>query len=145
MEITLGDIASIVGLLLGGGGLGFFFTWRYTKRQAKAEAVSAEASAAKEMQDVYQQIITDIKNDREDQKAYISELKTDRRTLREERDNLSTRIDKMEQEQAQMRRDLARNGRMVESMRPFMCGDMKCKKRVKINVSSANDEQEGEE
>ena len=38
MEIPVESIISIVGLLFGGGGIGVFFTWRYQRKKAKAEA-----------------------------------------------------------------------------------------------------------
>ena len=41
MEITLEAIISLIGLFVGGGG-GAFFTWRYLRRKAKAEAVTAD-------------------------------------------------------------------------------------------------------
>ena len=37
MEITLEAIISFIGLFVGGGA-GAFFTWRYQKKKAKAEA-----------------------------------------------------------------------------------------------------------
>ena len=46
MEITLDTIISILGIFLGGGA-GAFFTWKYQRRKAKAEA-------NKEEQDYYQ-------------------------------------------------------------------------------------------
>lgn len=134
MEFSWETVAGILGILLGGGGIGGFFTWKYTKRKAKAEAVSEEASAAKELQDVYQQLISDIKTDRDEQKAYISELKDDRQHLRMERDELTSRIDKMEDEQRTMKNEIADNARKVEAMRPFVCGDLACKKRKRITI-----------
>ena len=79
--ISLDTIVAILGLFIGGGG-GAFFTWRWQRRRAKAEAKTAEADAAKEWQDVYQQLIEDIKTDRDEQKQYIAELKDDRQHLR---------------------------------------------------------------
>ena len=123
-------------------GLGSFLTWRYQRRRAKAEADSAEAnaakdeaSAAKELQDVYQQLIADIKTDRDEQKSYIQELKDDRRHLREERDSLSKRQDELEETVRSLQHDVARNGRMVEFMRPFLCGRTKCQERTSVTIS----------
>lgn len=121
--------------LLGGGGIGVFFTWRWQRAKAKSEALGADASAAKELQDVYQQLITDVKTDRDEQKAYINELKEDRQHLRRDRDELRDRIDKTEEVMRNLQREVARNGRMVESMRPFMCGDLACKKRRPALIS----------
>ena len=136
MEISLESIIALLGLLLGGGG-GAFFTWRWQRAKAKAEAVGADASAAKELQDVYQQLINDVKADRDEQKAYINELKEDRQHLRKDRDELRDRQDKLEEQVRTLQRDVARNGRMVECMRPFLCGKApECKDCVPVTISS---------
>lgn len=135
MEFSVETISSILGLILGGGGIGWFFTWKYTRRKEKAEAESAEAAAVKELQDIYQQMMADVKADRDEQKAYIRELKEDARRLRDERNELSDRLDKMEEEQRAMKMEIARNGRQIEAMRPFMCGDMACKKRQRVTIT----------
>lgn len=145
MEIQLDTIISIASLFIGGGG-GAFFTWRWQRAKARAEAKSAEAeaqsaevSAAKEMQDVYQQLITDIKSDRDEQKAYIQELKEDRRHLREDRDDLRKRQDSLEETVRTLQDDVARNGRMVKCMRPFLCGRRNCPDRVSVDISETGE------
>lgn len=142
MEISIDTILSIVTLFLGGGG-GAFFTWRYLRQQEKAKAkeaeanaVTAETTAVKEVQDVYQQLIADVKSDRDEQKAYINELKEDRRHLREERDELRQRIDQTEESVRQLQRDVARNGRKVEAMSPFLCARQGCQDRIFATVSA---------
>lgn len=134
MEITFDSIIGILGLLLGGGA-GGFFTWRWQRKKAKAEAKTAEADAAKELQDVYQQLIADIKTDREEQKAYIGELKEDRRHLRQDRDNLRKRQDELEEQVRVLQREVARNGRQLECIRPWMCGREGCALRVPVVIS----------
>ena len=138
MEINIDTIIAILGLFIGGGS-DAFFTWRYHRKKAKAEAVTAEADAAKELQDVYQQLITDIKTDRDEQKAYINELKEDRNHLRKDRDDLRKRQDDLEQQVRSLQKDVARNGRMVECMRPFLCGKSGCKDRMPVNISNEMD------
>lgn len=132
MEITFADIFNVVSLLLGGGGLGYFFSWRYNRRKEKAEVEQAETTAAKEMQDMYQQLIEDVKRDRDEQKAYIVELKEDRQHLRQERDDLRTRLEQVEEMVHSLQIAVARNGRMVEVMRPMLCGRRGCKDRVDV-------------
>ena len=145
MEIQLDTIISIASLFIGGGG-GAFFTWRWQRAKARAEAKSAEAeaqsaevSAAKEMQDVYQQLIADIKNDRDEQKQYINELKEDRRHLREDRDDLRKRQDMLEETVRTLQDDVARNGRMVKCMRPLLCGRRNCPDRVSVDISETGE------
>jgi len=139
--------------LLAGGVLGVLLTLRYQRRKAAAEAKTAEAdaekanaeahgaeaSAAKELQDVYQQLINDIKADREEQKAYIGELKEDRQHLREENIDLRNRVDSTDEMVRQLQRDVARNGRMVEAMRPFLCGRTECRNRQSISITESGD------
>ena len=137
MEIE--TIISIIGLLAGGGGIGGLLTYRYQKRKEKAEAEMSEASAAKEVQDVYQQLINDVKADREEQKAYIQELKEDRRHLREDRGDLRKRQDVLEEQVRGLQREVARNGRIVECMRPFLCGREGCAIRVPVTISAAGE------
>lgn len=137
MDISFEAIISIIGLLAGGGGIGGWFTYRYQKRKEKAEAEQSEASAAKEVQDVYQQLINDVKADREEQKAYIQELKEDRKHLREERDDLRKHQDDLDEKVRQLQCEVARNGRMVEMMRPFLCYRAGCAIRVLAQISES--------
>jgi hypothetical protein len=142
MEITLDSIISILGLFIGGGG-GAFFTWRFMRRKAKAEAVTAEVDAAKDMQDLYQQMLADTKEEREDRKKQIDELRSERDHYKDERNELR---DKMEQltrsfmdwrieadnDRSKMKMDIAKLGRKVETMVPFMCGNLTCKDRQRV-------------
>ena len=125
MEITLEAIISIVGLLAGGTGIGGFMVWKYTKRkaqaegkQAEAEAAKAEAEAATEKQNYYQQIIDDVAKDRD--------------YYKQERDEYRMTIKRYDERINHLERAVARNGRMVEAMRPFLCGDMKCQRRILV-------------
>ncbi len=145
MEITLEAIISLAGLLLGGGG-GAFFTWRYMRRKARAEAVTAEVDAAKDMQDLYQQMLADTKTEREDRKLQMEELRHERDHYKTERNEIR---DKMEQltrsfmdwrieadnDRSKMKMDIAKLGRKVETMVPFMCGNLQCKDRVRVVLS----------
>ena len=131
MEITLEAIISLVGLFVGGGG-GAFFTWRYMRRKAKAEAVQAEVDAAKDKQEYYRGIIDDLAKDRDYYKG-------ERDDIRERMDKFSRNVMewKMDTDKTidDLRRQVARNGRQLDSMRPFMCGDLSCKVRQRVVVS----------
>ena len=162
MEISIDTLIALAGLLLGGSG-GAFFTWRFQRQRAKAEAKGAEAQAKqteaeaeknkfeamqanaqllKDIQDSYQQLATDLKGNlatqkqyNDEQKQYIAELKEDRRHLREDRDDLRKRQDELEEQVRGLQRDVARYGRMVECMRPFLCGRQGCPDRVPVTIS----------
>ena len=142
MEFTISDFLSIAGWLFGGGSIGGLLTWQFTRRKEKAEAEQAETTATKEVQDVYQQMVADVKADREEQKAYIRELKEDRQHLREDRDRLVERQDKTDEKVRDLQREVARNARMVEAMRPFMCADLKCKLRKRVTISEEGEVEE---
>lgn len=159
MEIQLDTIISIASLFIGGGS-GAFFTWRWQRAKARAEAKSAEAeaekakyeaiqsaaSATKEIQDSYQQLLADMKADREEQRAYadeqkqyIAELKEDRKHLREDRDDLRKRQNALEDTVRSLQDDVARNGRMVKCMRPLLCGRRNCPDRVSVDISETGE------
>lgn len=156
MDISFDTIASILGLLLGGGSIGTLLTWHYQRKKAKAEAKQAEAEAEKtkyeamqanaqlikDIQGSYQQLASDLKANldtqqeyNEEQKQYIAELKEDRQHLRKERDEMRDRQDKLEEQVRALQRDVARNGRQIECMRPFLCGRDGCAIRVPVTIS----------
>lgn len=140
-------IIEIVGMILGGGGLiGFFVgfaTFKWMKLKVKSEAKGSEAEADMKRQDYYQEMMEDLQKDRErmkevreEQEAYIHELKQDRRQLREERDtlrqekeDLSQVISKLQDEQRKQGDKIARLGRMYKAMTPLICTNTGCKKR----------------
>ena len=141
MEITIDTVISLLGLFIGGGG-GAFFTWRYMCRKAKAEAQTEEVNMAKAVQDAYQQMLADKETDLEDRKKVIQELREERDHYKNDRNELRDRVGKMEDTVLELKREVARNGRMVEAMRPFLCFDTKCKKRQRVQASecaAAND------
>lgn len=149
MEITLEAIISLVGLFIGGTGLMGFFFWRQRKRKEEAEAKLAEAEAKlkeaevrkaeieakKEQQDYYQQLAKDLAEDREDRKRQNDELRAERDHYKNERNDYRDMLAKRDEEFRKfrvlteeqldiLRRTQARQGRMIEAMRPFMCGDL---------------------
>lgn len=162
MEITLEAIISLITLFVGGTGVGGFLFWRQHKRKEEAEAKLAEAEAKlkeaevrkaeieanKEQQDYYQQLAKDLAEDREDRKRQNDELRAERDHYKNERndyrDVLAKRDEefrkfriKTEEELDSLRRNQARQGRMIEAMRPFMCGDLRCTNRQRVTTLDA--------
>lgn len=145
MDVT--TIIEIAGIVLGGGGLiGFvvgFATFKWMKLKVKSEAKGSEAEADMKRQDYYQEMMEDLQKDRErmkevreEQEAYIHELKQDRKQLREERDTLRQEkedltgvINKLQEEQRKQGDKIARLGRMYKAMTPLICTNTNCKKR----------------
>ena len=154
MEITLESIIGILGLLLGGGG---FFTWRWQRAKAKseakekeAEAKSAEIDMAQKIQDTYQQILDDKQKEVEDNHRLIAELREDRdhykkgyAEFRDQVEQLQKDFSKFrsetEEERIQMKRDIARNARQLEGLRPFLCGREDCALRVPVTIAQVGD------
>jgi hypothetical protein len=136
------SVTNILSLLFGGS-LISIVTWKFARRKAdaeakkaeaeaksaEAEAKSAEAEAQQEKQNYYQQIIDDIAKDRDYYKR--------------DRDEQRTRMDEMDVKFRELQRDVARNGRMVEAMRPFMCADLKCPHRQRVTISPEGEVEKG--
>lgn len=121
------SITNILSLLFGGSIISIV-TWKFARKkaeadakQAEAEAKKAEAEAQKEKQDYYQQMMDDLAKDRD---YYKGERDEYRKTLKV----YDERFDLLERNQA-------RQGRMIEAMRPFMCADLACKLRQRVVVS----------
>ena len=156
MEITFDSIIGILGLLLGGGA-GGFFTWRWQRVKAKAEAKEKEAEAksaevdmAQKVQDTYQQILDDKQKEVDDNHRLIAELREDRDHYKQGYIEFRDKLDKLdnefrkfrnetEEERAKMKRDIARNGRQLECLRPFLCGREDCALRVPVTISQVGE------
>jgi len=142
MEITLDAIISLIGLFVGGGA-GAFFTWRYQRRKARAEANRAEVDAAKELQGMYQTMLSDANEYLKDARDKVDGLRQERDHYKQERNEMHDQIGKLEAEIAQMKKDqlardidtdrkIAKLVRKVESMIHLLCGDMSCKMRQRV-------------
>ena len=153
MEITLEAIISLLGLFVGGGG-GCFFTWRWMNRRARAEAKEKEAEAksaevdmAQKVQDTYQEMLEDKNKEVADNQRLIAELREDRDHYKKGYVEMRDEVEKLskdfydfkrdtEAERQKMKRDIARNTRIAESSRPFMCGlAPECHKCVPVIIS----------
>lgn len=132
------SITNVLSLLFGGS-LISVVTWKFARRkadaeakQAEAEAKKAEAEAAQEKQNYYQQMVDDIAKDRD-------YYKSDRDEQRDRLDKLSRSVAEWKQLTDEtiddLRRQVARNGRQLEAIRPFMCGDLSCKLRQRVIIS----------
>ena len=161
MEITLETIISGLAWLFGGSGLGWFITWRWQKAKAKAEAKQAEAEAkqkeadaktseiemAQKIQDTYQEILEDKQKEVEDNHRLIAELRSDRDHYKQGYVEMRDEVEKLTkdfydfkretmEERQKMKNDIARNTRIAESSRPFMCGlAPDCAKCVPVIIS----------
>lgn len=142
MEITLEAIISFIGLFVGGGA-GAFFTWRYQKKKAKAEAESAEIDAAKEMQGLYKQMLNDANEYLEDARSKVDGLRQERDHYKQDRDELRVKVDNLvkmfyelkttsEKERAQLRIDISTLQSQLKGMVAMTCSVQDCKLRQVI-------------
>ncbi len=113
--------------LLCGGGFGWLFTMRATRKKADADAMKA-------VQEVYQQTIADLQSN-------ITEVRRDRDEMREEKKQLQSKLDKLEDDIRDLRNAVARNGRKVDAMRPFLCGKVDCTLRIPVMGLNGGTEQ----
>ena len=146
MEIILEAIISLIGMFVGGSG-GAFFMWKYQKRKAKAEAEEAEVDMAQKVQDTYQEMLEDKNKEVEDNHRLIAELREDRDHYKKGYVEMRDEVEKLskdfydfkretENERQKMKSDIARNTRIAESSRPFMCGlAPDCAKCVPVIIS----------
>jgi hypothetical protein len=157
---NLDTLLNLAGLLTGGG-FGIFFTWRYMKRKARAEAEQAEAEAkqkeaeaksaevdmAQKVQDTYQEMLEYKQKEVDDNHRLIEELRADRDHYKQGYVEMRDEVEKLtkdfydfkretEDERQKMKRDIARNTMLAESSRPFMCGlAPECAKCVPVIIS----------
>nr|DAO02704.1 MAG TPA: hypothetical protein [Caudoviricetes sp.] len=99
---------TILTFVLGGGLLSFItaiITMKYTKKQA-------EANAMKAMQDVYQELITDLRTDRDSLKSELLNMRTDRES--------------MKNEMFDMKKEIIENRRLYNEIKPYKCTDLTC-------------------
>ena len=146
MEITIDTLISIAGLFIGGGG-GAFFMWRWQRRKAKAEAQTEEVNMAQRVQDTYQEMLEDKHKEVEDNRRLIAELREDRDHYKKGYVEMRDELEKLTKdfytfkretmnEREKMKKDIAKNTRIAESSRPFMCGlAPECPKCVPVIIS----------
>lgn len=161
MEISIEAIISLITILSGGTCIGGFVFWRQTKRRAKAEAALAEAEAklkeaeaktaevaiTQKVQDTYQEMLDDKHKEVEDNRRLIAELREDRDHYKKGYVEMRDELEKLTKdfytfksetmnEREKMKNDIARNTRIAESSRPFMCGlAPECPKCVPVIIS----------
>ena len=130
-----------------GGALGGIFTWRWQRKKAKAEAQTEEVNMAKAVQDTYQEMLEDKNKEVEDNHRLIAELREDRDHYKKGYVEMRDEVEKLskdfydfkrdtQNERQKMKSDIARNTRIAESSRPFMCGlAPDCAKCVPVIIS----------
>lgn len=131
-------IVSALTLLLGGG-IGWIFTIRQMRRKADGEAQQVIADSWKSVQDVYQQTIADLNGYCEDIRKDRNHLRDERDQHREENEKLRQKYLEMEDQIIKLKNAIARQGRKIEALSPFLCGVVGCMKRSKVEIREDED------
>ena len=149
----ISSVPDLVSLLFGGSVISIV-TWKFARRKAaaeakekEAEAKSAEVELAQKIQDTYQEILEDKQKEVEDNHRLIAELREDRDHYKKGYVEMRNEVEKLSKdfydfkqstikEREKMKSDIARNTRIAESSRPFMCGlAPDCAKCVPVIIS----------
>ena len=145
MEISIEAITGLLGLLLTACGGGAFFTWKYMKRKAKAEAVTAEVDAAKEMQDLYKKMLNDANEYLEDARNKVEGLRQERDHYKQDRDDLRDQVQKLtkmyydmktegEKERSELRIKINNVSSQLQKVIPLTCTVIDCKLRQVLTL-----------
>lgn len=106
---------NLLTFLLGGGLLSSItgvITLKYTKKQAEAKALSS-------VQDVYQELIADLRADKETMKKEKIESET----------KWTYRIEKLESNQLSQDKKIAENEKEIADLKRFKCVNLTCNNR----------------
>ena len=101
---TMNEIWTILITAVTSGGLGWIFTARWTRKQAEADAM-------KSVQEVYQEMIDDLRKDRQ---------------------SLKMKVEELERQVAGLESEVKRNTVALNAMKPFLCYVEGCPNRKKV-------------
>lgn len=125
-------------------GTGWLFTWKAYKRKNNGEATQAEAEGWSKMQEVYKKTIDDLNAICDEIREDRNHLRDDRNFLRKENEELRAKYNEMENEIMSLKKDLARQGRKIEALSPFLCGVVGCVNRTKVDLQEQIPNEENE-
>ena len=127
MDMELYSIANtLITIILGGG---WFLHWRASRRKAYGEAKQTEAQANKEAQEYYNTTLADVNRT-------LNEVRAERDHYKDERDEERKENREMRKNQMDLeyKRDMARLGRRIDVLSPFLCGVAGCLHRQKVSL-----------
>ena len=95
-------------------------------------------------------MLEDKQKEVDDNHRLIAELREDRDHYKQGYIEFRDKLDKLdnefrkfrnetEEQRTQMKRDIARNGRQLECLRPFLCGREDCALRVPVTISQVGE------
>lgn len=124
MEI-LREVLIIIVTSLASGGLVWVFTLKYTRQQAKADAM-------KSMQDIYQELIADLKSELTETSAENKQLKEQITLLLTEQESERVERRHMLEKLGSVETKAAANSKNISKLLPMACGRTDCNKRIGI-------------
>lgn len=128
-------INTMITLFLGGG---WFLHWRASRRKANGEAKQTEAQANKEAQEYYNTTLADVNRTLNEVREERDHYKEDRNTLRDENETMVQKYNELQNKLTDMeieyKKDIARLGRRLDCLSPFLCGVAGCLHRKRVNV-----------
>lgn len=128
-------ITSILTLICGGG---WFINWRAKKRKENAEAKQTEVEGNKQAQEYYNKALEDANHTIQEVRADRDHYKEDRNILRKENEEMRKQYYDLEKKINTMdisyKKEMARLGRRLECLSPFLCGVAGCLHRKKVNL-----------
>ena len=128
-------INTLITLFLGGG---WFLHWRASRRKADGEAKQVEAQANQAAQDYYNKTLEDVNKTLNEVRAERDHYKEDRNALRVENDEMRKQYKKLEEQITTLglnyKKDVARLGRRIDVLSPFLCGVAGCMHRTKVSL-----------
>lgn len=135
-------INTFVTVFLGGG---WFLHWRASRRKANGEAKQTEAQANKEAQEYYNNTLADVNRTlvevRAERDHYKDERDEERKENREMRQKYRQLEEKITQIDLDYKKDVARLGRRLDCLSPFLCGVAGCMRRKKVSLMENIDDE----
>lgn len=135
-------INTLVTIFFGGG---WFLHWRASRRKANGEAKQTEAQANKEAQEYYNTTLADVNRTlgevRAERDHYKDERDEERKENREMRQKYRQLEEKVTQLDLEYKKDVARLGRRLDCISPFLCGVAGCMRRTKVSLMEDIDDE----
>lgn len=135
-------INTFVTVFLGGG---WFLHWRASRRKANGEAKQTEAQANKEAQEYYNNTLADVNRTLGEVRAERDHYKDERDEERKENLEMRQKYRQLEEKITQIdldyKKDVARLGRRLDCLSPFLCGVAGCMRRKKVSLMENIDDE----
>lgn len=131
-------------------GTGWLFTWRAHKRQENAKARQSELEATKTEQDMYQEMLEDVRGHNDVLRKFNKEISEEcemlRQRITENEKCIREQDDKIRKQDEKLREQenkIATLEHRLELVTDMMCGKSNCQQRTKVFLSPVDDDSFG--